>query len=431
MAERVDVASVELWGDPIGAVAWDPVRAMASFEYTEQFIRSSLEVAPLMMPVGTRVWSFPELSKAAFRGLPGMLADSLPDRWGTSLSNTWLARQGRAPGDFNPVERLCYVGSRGIGALEYMPAVRGLGGSDEVGIDELTQLAIAALDERGTLSTSLDDDGLATLLRVGTSAGGVRAKAVIAWNPVTGSTRSGQMSAPEGYEYWIIKFDGVGSTDGTFLDPEGYGRVEYAYHLMATDCGIDTTPARLHVDGAGRAHFMTKRFDRTDDGDRIHIQTLQAIAHLDYNEAGAHSWEEALRITLQLCGAADTEELYRRMVFNVVARNQDDHTKNISFMMDRAGTWSLTPAYDVTWAYSRASERTRRHQMTIAGKRDGFTATDLKAVGTTFGIRRPERILERAIAVVSQWDRFSEEAGVDESLHIAIASSLRLGLMSS
>jgi serine/threonine-protein kinase HipA len=271
----------------------------------------------------------------------------------------------------------------------------------------------------------LDDEGLATLLQVGTSAGGVRAKAVIAWNPKTNETRSGQVEAPEGFEYWIIKFDGVGSSDGEFTDPRGYGRVEFAYHEMAVDAGVEMSEARLLVDHAGRAHFMAKRFDRTDDGAKIHAQTLQAIAHLDYNQARGHSWEEALRVSERLCGHAATEQLFRRMVFNVVGRNQDDHTKNISFLMNSDGRWSLSPAYDVTWAYNPASTWTASHQMTIAGKTDGFEASDLIDVGSGAGVRNPKSALTEVVDVVRRWDSYAAAAGVDAAFAETIARSLR------
>lgn len=428
MADPVTVAEVRIWGRRVGAVAWDPDRALGSFEYAEDFRRSGLEVAPLMMPLGPRIYVFPELDPAAFHGLPGMLADSLPDRWGTRLINAWLDRQGRPRDSFNPVERLCYVGSRGMGALEYAPAVRGYGRSEQVDVDELAVLASEILAERGSVDVELDDEGLGTLLQVGTSAGGARAKAVIAWNPETDETRSGQVKAPEGFEYWIIKFDGVGSSDGDFTDPRGYGRVEFAYHEMAIGAGVEMSEARLLVDRGGRAHFMSRRFDRTDDGARIHAQTLQAIGHLDYNQARGHSWERALRVAEQLCGHAATEQLYRRMVFNVVSRNQDDHTKNITFLMDDGGRWSLSPAYDVTWAYNPASAWTASHQMTIGGKSDGFVASDLIDVGSGAGVRNPKSVLNEVVDVVREWDSYAAAAGVDASFAETIARSLRTAI---
>jgi len=422
------VAEARIWGRRVGAVAWDEQSGLGSFEYSDVFQRSGLGLSPLMMPLGSAIYRFPELRTEAFRGLPGMVADSLPDRWGTTLVDTWLELQGRSRESFNPVERLCYVGSRGMGALEFRPATRGMGRSETLEVDSLVDLARDVLAMRAGESVALDDEGLAALLQVGTSAGGVRAKAVIAWNPETNETRSGQVTAPAGFQYWIIKFDGVGSTDGEFTDPKGYGRVEYAYHSMATDAGIDMPEARLHVDAEGRAHYMTRRFDRTDTGEKIHAQTLQAIAHLDYNQAGAHSWETALRVTRRLCGAADVDRLYRRLVFDVVARNQDDHTKNISFLMDPDGRWALSPAYDLTWAYNPASLWTGRHQMTIAGKRDSITRSDLVDVGEAVGAHRPRDVITDVVDAVGRWPEHSAASAVPEALHQAVTASLQLDL---
>ena len=294
MVDRVDVAEVHLWDKQIGAVAWNDSRNLATFEYHADFLRSGLELAPLTMPLGPALFRFPELAFEAYWGLPGMLADSLPDRFGNDLINAWLASQGRDRVSFSPVERLCYIGSRGMGALEYRPAIPGRDASTQIHVDDLVDLAKQMLAARENLQVDLDDEGLAELLRVGTSAGGARAKAIVAWNPTTGEILSGQVPAPADFGYWILKFDGVGSFDRELADPEGYGRIEYAYHLMARDAGIVMTESRLFIDEGGRAHFMTRRFDRTDGGDKLHTQTLAAIAHLDYNEAGAHSYEQAL-----------------------------------------------------------------------------------------------------------------------------------------
>lgn len=416
-----------MWGTTVGAVAWDATRSVAAFEYAEGFRRSGLEVAPLQMPLRPGTFRFPNLGWEAFHGLPGMLADSLPDRWGTRLVNAWLDAQGRPRESFSPVERLCYIGPRGMGALEYRPAMRGLGRSEAVDVDHLADLAREVLEDRIGFSTDLDDDGLEDLLQVGTSAGGMRAKAVIAWEPTTGAVRSGQVRAPEGFEYWLLKFD-IGSSDRTLGDPQGWGRLEYAYHRMATRAGVTMMPARLHVDAAGRAHFMTKRFDRTDGGDRLHTQTMQAIAHADYNEPGAFSWEEALRITLRLCGASDAGQLFRRMVFNVIARNQDDHTKNISLVMDRTGTWSLAPAYDVMFAHNPHGPWTAVHQMTIAGKRDGISRQDLLTVADRLGIRSAGHIIDEVTDAVRDWRTFSNTADVDPDLSEAVEATHRLDI---
>lgn len=426
MVDRVDVAEVHLWGRQIGAVSWDDSRDLATFEYHPDFLRSGIQVAPLTMPLGPGLFGFPELDSTTYRGLPGMLADSLPDKFGHLLMDTWLARQGRDRSSFSPVEQLCYIGTRGVGALEYRPAYGGRDRSTQIHVDGLADLAAQILASREDLRVDLDEEGLAELLLVGTSAGGARAKAVVAWNPATGEVRSGQVAAPPGFEYWILKFDGVGSTDRELSDPEGYGRVEYAYHLMARDTGIVMTDSRLHVDQAGRAHFMTRRFDRTADGGKLHTQTLAAMAHLDYNRPGSHAYEDALAATLRLCGAGDVVQLYRRMVFNVVGRNQDDHTKNISYIMDQAGTWRLSPAYDVTWAYNPRGEWTNRHQMTINGKRDDLTRSDLVLVADRFGIRGAGNVIDEVVSTIADWKGFAGDAGVDTAYRDRIAATHRL-----
>jgi serine/threonine-protein kinase HipA len=426
VVDRVDVAEVHLWDKQIGAVAWNDSRNLATFEYHADFLRSGLELAPLTMPLGPALFRFPELAFETYWGLPGMLADSLPDRFGNDLINAWLASQGRDRVSFSPVERLCYVGSRGMGALEYRPAIPGRDASTRIHVDHLVDLAKQMLAARESLQVDLDDEGLAELLRVGTSAGGARAKAIVAWSPTTGEILSGQVPAPADFEYWILKFDGVGSFDRELTDAEGYGRIEYAYHLMARDAGIVMTESRLFIDEGGRAHFMTRRFDRTDGGDKLHTQTLAAIAHLDYNEAGAHSYEQALATTLQISSAVDVEQMLRRAVFNVVGRNQDDHTKNITFVMDRSGSWRLSPAYDVTWAYNPSGKWTNRHQMTIGAKRDDFTRSDLSALGEKYGIRNPESIVDEVVAAVADWKRYATDAGVDEEHRDHISSTHRL-----
>ena len=426
MVARVDVARVFLWGKQIGAVAWDDERSVSTFEYSPDFLKTGLELAPLTMPLGSGLFRFPELATKTYLGLPGMLADSLPDNFGNSLINAWLAREGRDQSSFSPVERLCYIGPRGMGALEYRPAMRSNNASATVHVDELAELAKTMLTSRQDVRLALDDDGLAELLRVGTSAGGARAKAIVAWNPSTQEVRSGQVPAPDGFESWIVKFDGVGSSDRGLSDPEGYGRIEYSYHLMARDAGVNMTKSRLFEDHANRAHFMTRRFDRTATGGKLHTQTLNAMAHLDYNESGAHSYEQALSVTLRICGAADTAQLFRRMVFNVVGRNQDDHTKNITFVMDRSGVWRLSPAYDVTWAFNPGGEWTSSHQMTIAGKRDDLTCSDLIEVGKEFGIRSPKTVLDEVVAVFRDWKHYAAEAEVDRHHRVHIPTTHRL-----
>jgi serine/threonine-protein kinase HipA len=428
------VAEVRLWGRTIGAVSLEEGAAIAAFQYDPAFLASGIEVAPIAMPLATRIYQFPSLPEPAFHGLPGLLADSLPDKFGRALIDAWLATQGRRPESFNAVERLCYIGARGMGALEFAPA-RGppLRKSAQVHVDELVKLASEVLRHRSSLQTSFAPGrrhaGLTEILRVGTSAGGARAKAVIAWNRETNEVRSGQVAAPAGFDYWLLKFDGVSANqDKELEDPKGYTVIEYAYALMAAAAGIEMTESRL-LEESGRRHFMTRRFDRLSDGGKLHMQSLAALAHFDFNSAGANSYEQAFDVIkrLQLPMRA-REQQFRRMIFNVIARNQDDHVKNIAFLMDKAGSWSLSPAFDVTYAYNPAGSWTSRHQMTINAKRDDFTREDFMAVAEVAGLKRgsPETILGQVLDAVRQWPRHAKTAGVRSSQSEGISQALRL-----
>lgn len=426
----VHVAKVNLWGDPVGAVAWDDNRGFAAFEYDPSFLRKQTEIAPLTMPLHSEIYSFPELNDKTFYGLPGLLADSLPDRYGTKLIEVWLQRQGRLLKDFSPIERLCYMGSRGMGALEYVPALVTSKKAVRVEVSELVVLARKILSERKDLLVNLSNDeskALDTIIQVGTSAGGARAKAVIAWNPKTNDVRSGQVQAPEGFEYWIIKFDGI--NDDILGDPEGYGKIEYAYHLMAKTAGIEMTKCRLMKEN-GRAHFMTRRFDRTNNSGKIHMQSFCALGHYDYKMPGQYGYETVMTTCQQLgLGEPVIRQLFRRMVFNVIARNQDDHTRNIAFLMDRDGKWHLSPAFDVIWSYNSEGKWTNLHQMTINGKRDGFEKQDFIEVAKQFRIKKPMDILTDVGAAVQRWPDFAKEVGVKRSRITKIASTHRLHLV--
>jgi serine/threonine-protein kinase HipA len=426
------VAEVRLWGSTIGAVAVDGPGVVATFQYDGSFVRSGIQVSPLQMPLRSQPYQFPELSMQTFHGLPGMLADALPDAFGNAVLSSWLMSQGRHPSTLSAVERLCYTGNRGMGALEFYPTHGPNNvGSEDVQIEALVHLASKVLQQRSAFTDHLDTPGLQRLLHVGTSAGGARAKAVLAWNESTGELKSGQIPAAEGFEYWILKFDGVvGNRDKELEDPQGYGAVEYAYSLMAKAAGIHMTECRLMADH-GRHHFMTRRFDRLADGDKLHVQSLCAMAHLDYNAAGAHSYEQALSVArlLQL-DVDEQQQLFRRLVFNVVARNQDDHTKNIAFLMDRSGRWFLAPAFDVTWAYNPQGDWTSMHQMTINGKRDNFSIADLTQCARTASIssRTAASIIADVTNAVLQWPLFAAESGVDPSWIDAIQQTHRLTL---
>jgi len=428
------VAEVRLWGRRIGAVSLEEEGAAASFQYDPAFLASGIELAPIMMPLSRRVYRFPSLPEVSFHGLPGLLADSLPDRFGKALIDAWLATQGRKPESFNSIERLCYIGVRGMGALEFAPTVGPpQRRSTRLKVDELVRLASEVLTHRATLQVSFAPgrrhDGLEEILRVGTSAGGARAKAIIAWNRKTNEVRSGQVKAPAGFDYWLLKFDGVSANkDKELEDPKGYTVVEYAYALMAADAGIDMSECRLLEEG-GRRHFMTRRFDRTSDGGKWHMQSLAALAHFDFNAAGAYSYEQAFDVIKRLgLPMRAREQQFRRMIFNVVARNQDDHVKNIAFLMDKAGDWSLSPAFDVTYAYNPAGLWTNRHQMTINGKTEDFTREDFGAVAKVVGLKRgrAEAILAEVLNTVKEWPRYARAAGVIASQRDKIARTLML-----
>lgn len=430
------VAEVNLWGTRIGAVSIEDGAETASFAYDPDFVPSGIEVAPLKMPLGPKIYSFPELNPRSFHGLPGLLADALPDKYGNALIDAWLATQGRAPGSFNAVERLCYTGARGMGALEFVPAKgpqRQV--TSRVNIDALVQLASDVLTHRNDLRASFGDSGkadaLRDILRVGTSAGGARAKAVIAWNPVTNEVRSGQVAAGPGFGYWLMKFDGVANNkDRELADPKGYGTVEYAYSEMARAAGIDMPETRLFEE-SDRRHFMARRFDRLADGGKLHMQSLAALAHFDFNDPVSYAYEQALFTMRQLrLGMAELEEQFRRMVFNIVGRNQDDHVKNIAFLMDRSGAWRLSPAFDLTWSYNPGGAWTSRHQMSVNGKRDQFALADFDACAAAVSMSRSRTraIIDQVRTAVRQWPRFAAEAGVGEARSEAIASTLRLDL---
>lgn len=429
--------AVRLWGSTIGAVHQAPNTDHYTFQYDPRFARSGIEVAPLVMPLAPHPYSFPNLSNRSFAGLPGLLSDSLPDYFGNALIDAWLARQGRAPESFSALERLCYVGTRGMGALEYHPIIGPQPDASQlIEVEALVELAGRILDERQNLSMKATEESeakvLAQLLRVGTSAGGARAKALIAWNPRTREVRSGQIENDSDFEYWILKFDGVVRSSDTLLaDTLGFGAIEYAYYLMAREAGITMSESQL-MEENGRRHFMTRRFDRTESGEKLHMLSLGGMAHYDFNLAGAYSYEQALRVLRRLqLPMSSIEEQYRRMVFNIVARNQDDHVKNIAFLMDKRGRWTLSPAFDLTYSYNPSGDWTSSHQMTVNGKRDHFTVEDLKAVADGASMKRGKasEIIEQVHASVSCWRDFFQIAQVDESQTQKIGATLRLDLL--
>ena len=428
----ISTALVKLWGTVIGAVSLDDTKRSATFEYDSSFLSSGIEVSPIVMPLKNGVYTFPSLSYESFHGLPGLLSDSLPDKFGNELINVWLAKQGRLPESFNAVERLCYTGTRGMGALEYEPAVSSLvEESSQIQVSELVELASMVLSNRKNLKVVLEEcdkrkltESLKHIISMGTSAGGARAKALIAWNPKTNEVRSGQIKTNSDFEYWLMKFSGVsGNKDKEDEDLSDFGMIEYAYYLMAIDCGINMMPCHLLNDGKNH-HFMTKRFDRTAEGKKLHMQSLAAMGHFDLNEAGSTSYEQCFTI-LNILGLGHHEKLdmFRRMVFNVAACNCDDHVKNISFLMDKSGKWTLAPAYDVSFAYNPDGAWTSSHQMSINGKRKNIAASDFDTCARIAGLKNAEvkAVVSEVCTSLSHWKEFAATAGVTGERAEAIA----------
>lgn len=421
---------VKLWGTTIGALSMQEGDRYASFEYTPQFIKSGIEPAPLTMPLTEGIYRFPLLPISTFHGLPGLFADSLPDKFGNQIIDAWLTREGRTPGDFTALERLCYTGKRGMGALEFYP-VQGPNthASETLDIEHLRKLAESVLNTRKTAKIKFKEaKDFQQILRVGTSAGGARAKVLIALNEKTGEIRSGQTQAPDGCTYWLLKLDDVennGDKEGS--DTQSYGAIEYAYSQMAKAAGIEMSECRL-LEASGHRHFMTQRFDRNENGQKLHYQSLAGLAHFDFNAAGAYSYEQAIGIIKQMnLGIEAVEAFFRRALFNICVRNQDDHAKNSGFLMDKNGTWKLAPAFDITYSYNPGGLWTGTHQMTFNGKRDQFTQDDIKAVATYAGLKRGryKAILEEVQESVNLWKTFAKNAGVSKSQIASLEKVLR------
>lgn len=423
----VNVARVILWGEVIGTFRWNERYDLAEFEYSPYFIGKGLEPSPLMMPVREgRVYSFGNLNRATFSGLPGLLADSLPDTYGRALFDRWLSLTGRSSG--SALESLCFLGKRCMGALEFEPAVEtGTDLDKEFEIETLVDVAREALSGKDAFSVNLDNDrkaAVAEILRLGTSAGGQRAKAIIAYNKATGEVRSGQIPAPDGFRQYLIKLDGV-TADAGFRETTNYGRLEYSFHKLARECNIDMTDSLLIEEG-GRAHFMTERFDRKGNN-KIHMQTLCGLAHYDFRMSRAYSYEQVFTVMRRLhLPYSQAEEMFRRMVFNVLVRNQDDHTKNISFLMDRDGKWRLSPAYDMGYAYNPEGSWTSQHQMSIGGKFDGICRNDLVECGKANGIKDPQIIIDKLLDAVSLWPRIAKECEVPDSVADSVFRNFQL-----
>jgi len=421
-------AYVNIWSCRVGAISWDSELGISTFEFDKDFLNSKWDISPIMMPLtqGNRIFKFRETQDSnTFKGLPGLLADILPDRYGNTLINNWLSRQGRPVNSLNPVETLCFIGERGMGALEFEPVIpKPSNTSTKIEIDSLVDVAEQILSGRTDFKTNISEEeekALYDILKIGSSVGGARAKALIAYNEKTGEVRSGQANAPKGFSQWLIKFDGV--TDSQFGSSKGYGKVEMAYYNMARAAGIEMMESRLLYEN-NRAHFMTKRFDRTTDNEKLHVQTFCAMRHYDFNEVTLYSYEELFE-TMRELGLTypEAQELYRRMVFNVLAKNCDDHTKNFAFLMDKSGQWRLSPAYDVCHAYRSGSDWVSQHALSINGKRKNFSREDLLIVARSMNIKNANSIINDVLEVCGNWKAFANSVEVDEKLRDAIEAT--------
>ncbi|MBT4837752.1 MAG: type II toxin-antitoxin system HipA family toxin [Methylococcales bacterium] len=442
MSDSMIVAEVHLWGTLVGHVSWDEITEFASFEYDQKFLQAPVQLSPLKMLRINRVYVFKELNRDTFKGLPGMLSDSLPDKFGNALIDVWLAKQGRKANSFNPIERLCYIGSRGMGALEYKPSqYQGRKSNAIIDLKEMVVLASKILSNREKFIENINENNdrqmrqaMTNLLVVGTSAGGARAKCIIAYDETTGEVRSGQIKATENFTYWLLKLDGIANNkDKELSDPAGYGRIEYAYYLMAKDCGIEMSESRL-LEENGRAHFMTKRFDRLAGGEKLHMQSLCAMAHYDFNMAGGYSYEQVFDVIRAIVTdnvANVLVEQFKRAVFNVIGRNQDDHTKNIAFLMDKKGRWMLSPAFDMTYGYNPDGEWTNRHQMSINDKRNHFVLDDLLQLAKKADIKqsKAKTIINEIGQVFLKWKLYAKKATCLKQHEKEINKYLRVNLI--
>jgi serine/threonine-protein kinase HipA len=431
----MNTAFVKIWGATVGAVAWDDRTGMATFEFDSNFKNKNWDLSPLKMPIRSAksIFNFPELKPErnspfdTYKGMPGLLADVLPDKYGNQLINMWLAQNGRVANSMNPVEMLCFIGTRGMGAMEFEPAaLKETKRTFSIEMDSLVDIAKKMLSQKSSLKTNLkkeDEQAMMEILKVGTSAGGARPKAVIAYNEKTGEVRSGQTNAPKGFEHWLLKLDGV--SDVQLGASTGYGRVEMAYYNMAIACGIDMMTSLL-LEENGRAHFMTKRFDREDGDVKHHIQTLCAIQHYDYNAVTSFSYEQLFQTMRELkLSYPEAEQMFRRMVFNVIARNCDDHTKNFAFRLKKNSQWELAPAYDLCHAYKPDHQLVSQHALSINGKRKGISKNDLLVIGKSIKCKQASFIIDEIESTVMNWKRFANEVGVSVKLRDAIDKTIK------
>ncbi|WP_019615356.1 type II toxin-antitoxin system HipA family toxin [Psychromonas ossibalaenae] len=437
----VEAVSVKYKDHDVGAVSFNADTGIGAFEYEPSFINKGIELSPLKMPASKKIFTFPGIDKQTFKGLPGLIADSLPDDFGNAVLNAWVAGQGRSPGSISPLERLQYIGKRGMGALNYAPAtrVKQFNSSKNIEVQSLVSVAQEILNERDSFNVELNDNGqqdkqaMLALMSVGMSAGGARPKAVLAFNEDFTQVKSGQTNVPAGYKHYLMKFDGVSEhskSQETFGDPMGFGAMEYTYHLMAQSCGVTMTDCRLLEEGS-RRHFITQRFDRIGNH-KVHVQTLNGIAHISYKQPGSFSYEELISVARQLkLSPAEAMQIFKRMVFNVIARNHDDHSKNFAFMLNSEEKWQLSPAYDLAYSYKAGSKWVNSHWMTLAGKRDSFVRKDFygfERLSPIFSRSKINEIIDQTIEMVSKWKALAIENEVPKSLIDEVHNNLRLDI---
>jgi len=437
----MDVIKVKYKEYDVGALSFNTNTQMGAFEYFPGFIKTGIELSPIKMPLAKKIYSFPEIDRNTFKGLPGLIADSLPDDFGNTVMNAWIASQGKSTSDITPLQRLQYTGMRGMGALTYSPATKrkNLNASKPIHIESLIAIAQEVLDKREQFNVNLSNQGqedkeaMMSLMSVGMSAGGARPKAVLAFNDNFTQVRSGQTDAPKGFTHYLMKFDGVSEhnkNQETFGDPMGYGAMEYTYHLLAKECGIDMMPCHLLNEGK-RRHFITERFDRSGNK-KIHVQTLNGLEHVSYKQIGSYSYAELFNTARKLkLSPDDAMQLFKRMVFNVISRNHDDHAKNFGFLLDTDNTWQLAPAYDLAYSYKPNSHWVSKHWMTLNGKQDNFTRSDFysfEKLSPIFTKRNIDDVLNQTIEAVSKWDKLASEQEVPSSLIKEVSQNLRLYL---
>lgn len=432
----VDAAAVKIWGELVGAVRWDDQQKLGYFEYHPNFVKKGWELSPITMPItnGARVYSFPELRSPrnaddCFKGLPGLLSDALPDRYGNALINSWLSKMGRNSNSMNPVEKLCFIGTRAMGALEFEPnTLNQTTKASSIEIDSLVKTAKRILEEREQFSSALsqdDEQSMMDVLRIGTSAGGARPKAVISFNPKTKEIRSGQSKTPKGFDHWLLKLDGVSGAQ--FGESSGWGRVEFAYYLMAKDCGIDICESQL-LEENGRAHFMTRRYDR-DGNTKHHVQSFCGLRHFDFNDMQSYSYEQLFETMRMLrLSYPEAEQMFRRMVFNVLSINFDDHTKNFSFMLKKDAKWQLAPAYDLCFSYDANNFWVNQQTLSINGDREGIGREHFKKIAKENSIKKADEIIDQVLASLKKWESYAEAAKLREDLYSRIKSKLRISI---